>query len=417
MKPNSIMVSLIISVILLTTGCNKDEENKASFPTLYTKTPLTITSNSAVVGGFISSDGGATITERGVCYSSVNQNPLVSDSVYKDGAGTGNYQFNLSDLDSETTYYLRAYALNSKGTGYGNPVSFTTEVEIIAPIAAFIATPVSGAKPLSVSFTDQSTNNPTSWFWDFGDGENSTQQNPGHIYAGIGTYNVQLTVTNSSGTDIEEKNSFIHVSLGSGTVTDIDGNVYETLEIGNQEWMIENLEVTHYRNGDSIPNETVWTQWGLLTTGAYCWYNNDINWKDPYGALYNWYAVVDSRGLCPAGWHTPSDAEWTVLTNYLGGEDEAGGKMKSTRKPPDAHPRWNLPNAGATNKSAFSVLPGGERPNNGVYSEFGSYGFLWSSVEFNSDYAWFRSMNCDNSKVTRLYTNKEKGRSVRCIRD
>ncbi|MBK9358856.1 MAG: PKD domain-containing protein [Bacteroidales bacterium] len=415
MESKLITLCLIIMNILITNGCNKDEEKKETSPILETQTPTSITSNSAVVGGFVSSDGGATITERGVCYSSINPNPTVRDFVISEGNETGNYQCTLPDLDSETTYYAKAYALNTAGIGYGNTVSFTTEVAIIAPVATFTATPDSGAKPLSVSFNDQSTNNPTSWRWDFGDGGNSTQQNPVHIYDEDGTYTVKLTATNNAGSDSEEKNSFIIVTIGPGTVTDIDGNIYQTLEIGNQEWMTENLKVTHYSNGDTIPNVTNYNQWDTLTTGAYCWINHDISWKDIYGALYNWNAVSDNRELCPAGWHIPSDAEWTILTDYLGGEYLIGGKMKSTRTAPDAHPRWDSPNSGASNESGFSGLPGGSFFN-GVF-DVGKRGYFWSSSELMPDNARYIKLEYGSELRYRGYAIKRIGFSVRCLRD
>ncbi|MBK9358859.1 MAG: fibrobacter succinogenes major paralogous domain-containing protein [Bacteroidales bacterium] len=108
--------------------------------------------------------------------------------------------------------------------------------------------------------------------------------------------------------------------------TDFDNNSYPVVTIGDQTWMAENLKVSHYRNGDSIPNVTGYMQWDGLNTGAYCWYDNEISWKDIFGALYNWYAVIDSRGLCPAGWHTPTNTEWTILSDYLGGISIAGVK-------------------------------------------------------------------------------------------
>ena len=151
----------------------------------------------------------------------------------------------------------------------------------------------------------------------------------------------------------------------TGTVTDIDGNTYQTVKIGDQWWMAENLKVTCYRNGDAIPNITDGTTWASLSTGAYCEYNNDINNVATYGRLYNWYAVTDSRNIAPAGWHVPSDAEWKQLEMYLGmsqseadatgwrGTDE-GGKLKEV-----GTMHWNSPNTGATNESGFTALPGG----------------------------------------------------------
>jgi len=203
--------------------------------------------------------------------------------------------------------------------------------------------------------------------------------------------------------------------------TDFDNNFYPVVTIGDQTWMAENLKVTHYQTGDEIPNIIDGPLWSGLSTGAYCWYSNDISWKDAYGALYNWYAVVDSRELCPAGWHTPSNDEWAILTNYLGGEGEVGGKMKSTRTEPNAHPRWNSPNESATNESGFSALPGGSRNNyNGSFSGVGQSSRFWSSsnpspedvvcyflLDGNNGWTW----GCAGDYY------KPQGISVRCIKD
>lgn len=202
-----------------------------------------------------------------------------------------------------------------------------------------------------------------------------------------------------------------------GAIVDFDGNIYQTVTIGTQTWMAENLRVTHYRNGDAIPNVTGNPEWTGLTTGAYCWYNNDISWRDAYGALYIWYTVVDSRGLCPPGWHTPTDAEWTILTDYLGGSSIAGGKMKSTRKEPDAHPRWDSPNTGATNESGFSGLPGGTRNASGTFNDVGPTGYFWSSTGYSSNYAWYRYLNYSNYYVNKSFNYRQRGFSVRCLRD
>jgi uncharacterized protein (TIGR02145 family) len=115
-----------------------------------------------------------------------------------------------------------------------------------------------------------------------------------------------------------------------GTMTDQQGNVYKTIVIGTQEWMAENLKTSIYRNGEAIANVTDGNQWSGLTTGAWCYYENNSQYDCPYGKLYNWFAVSDSRKVCPTGWHVPTQGEWTTLTNYLGGESIAGGKMKST---------------------------------------------------------------------------------------
>ncbi len=171
--------------------------------------------------------------------------------------------------------------------------------------------------------------------------------------------------------------------------------------------MAENLRVTHYRNGDAIPNVT--TAWSGLTTGAYCWYDN-IATNEKYGALYNWYAVVDSRGLCPEGWHVPTDAEWDALINPLGGEYIAGGKMKAISD------LWDSPNIDATNSSSFSGLPGGFRSNTS-FSHLSIYGYWWSSTEYTDTYSWSRRLEDGYGYARDLYRSKWRGLSVRCLRD
>jgi len=202
-------------------------------------------------------------------------------------------------------------------------------------------------------------------------------------------------------------------STGS-EVTDIDGNVYQTIKIGNQIWMAENLKVTHYRNGEAIPNIFDDTDWYYnLSTGAYCNYdNNATNADTSYGRLYNWYAVTDSRNIAPTGWHVATDAEWQTLVDYLGGSSVAGGKMKEA-----GTTHWSSPNTGATNESGFSALPGGYRYGDGTYYDVGYYGYWWSATEYSSDYAWYRGLRYYNSGVSRGYGSKQGGFSVRCVGD
>ena len=210
---------------------------------------------------------------------------------------------------------------------------------------------------------------------------------------------------------------------------DIDGNVYEIVKIGNQVWMAENLKVTHYRNGDPIPNITTNSEWTNLITGAYCDYANDADNVPVYGRLYNWYAVSDSRGLAPEGCHVPTDEEWKQLEMHLGmsrseaddkflrGRDE-GGKLKATGTIEGGDGLWFSPNTGATNESGFSALPGGDRY--GDYGPFFSMGYLarfWSSTELNSYAAWYRRLSNQNSQIYRGNYLKKDGFSVRCVRD
>jgi len=196
--------------------------------------------------------------------------------------------------------------------------------------------------------------------------------------------------------------------------TDIDGNAYNSVTIGTQTWMKQNLNVTHYRNGDAIPNVIDNTAWSNITTGAYCNYENDANVAIYYGRLYNWYSVVDSRNLCPTGWHVPSDAEWTILTDYLGGANIAGSKLKET-----GTLHWNSPNTGATNQSGFTALPGGYRENEGTFYDVKIVGSWWSSTESSVSNAWFRNMYSFDyfPDIDRHDYFKQRGFSVRCLKD
>lgn len=192
-------------------------------------------------------------------------------------------------------------------------------------------------------------------------------------------------------------------------VTDKDGNVYKTVTIGTQEWTSENLNVEHYRNGDLIPQVQNKNEWLNLTTGAWCYYNNDSANGKTYGKLYNWFAVNDSRGLAPEGWHIPGDTEWTILTDFLGGA--VGGKLKATTL-------WQSPNTEATNESGFTGLPGGGRGSNGRFDFIGKFCFFWSASEDVNGTKWNRNLRYNRSDVGRDGGNYEKdGLSVRCVRD
>jgi uncharacterized protein (TIGR02145 family) len=195
-------------------------------------------------------------------------------------------------------------------------------------------------------------------------------------------------------------------------VTDIDGNVYHTITIGTQVWMVENLKTTKYRNGDLICNVTDNAVWVSFTTGAYCNYNNDTNNSASYGMLYNWYAISDRRNIAPIGYHVPSDSEWTTLITYLGGESIAGGKLKEKDTT-----HWKNPNTGATNKTEFTALPGGCRNIGGPFSSVGINGMWLSSTEGDASNGWIRCMEYGDSGAYRYYGSKGGGFSVRCIRD
>jgi len=197
-----------------------------------------------------------------------------------------------------------------------------------------------------------------------------------------------------------------------GTVTDIDGNVYKTVKIGTQWWMAENLSVSRYCNGDSIPDISDSAQWVSLITGARCNYGKDTSMEAIYGKLYNWYSVNDSRGLAPIGWHVPSINEWTILTDYLGGSNVAGGKMKEA-----GISHWQSPNTGATNESGFSALPGGYRYYEGSFDSEGESSCWWSSSIHSGTLPLSWGLNYFHPYIGWNFGNRGYGFSVRCIKD
>ncbi len=198
---------------------------------------------------------------------------------------------------------------------------------------------------------------------------------------------------------------------GDNIVFKVDAttNNLNTIKIGTQTWTTKNLDVTTYRNGEVIPQVQDANEWANLSTGAWCYYENKTANGSSYGKLYNWYAVNDPRGLAPKGTHMPTDNEWTILTDNLGGESQAGTKMKSTTG-------WKN-NGNGTNTIGFAGLPGGYRDINGDFSFVGAYGNWWTSSGFNANATWSRSVEDFNSSVNRRYYYKQNGFSVRCVKD
>jgi len=325
---------LFLLGLSLMIACKKDKpaDNNATIPVLATEAVSEITQTTATAGGGITSDGGALVSARGVCWSML-QNPTVSDGHTSDGSGIGNFVSHLAGLTPNTPYYARAYATNSAGTAYGN------------------------------------------------------------------------------------QQSFITLQLVLDTVSDIDGNIYHVIEIGTQHWFMENLKVTHYRNGDAIPMVTADIQWKTLTTGAFCHYDNNPSNTTLYGELYNLYAITDARNICPQGWHIPADTEWTTLCEFLGGKSIAGGKMKSTGTIEQDNGLWYSPNTGATNSSGFTALPGGYRINYGNFYSLGNVAYFWSSTDTLSLNSWNYILDANNENLNRNFNLKTNGFSVRCCKD
>lgn len=199
-----------------------------------------------------------------------------------------------------------------------------------------------------------------------------------------------------------------------GTVTDIDGNTYQTVKIGTQTWMMENLKVSRYNDGTAIPNVTDNQQWNALGTGAYCVYDNDESNNATYGKLYNWFSVNTGK-LAPAGWHVPTRAEYNTLVQYLGNGNDVGGKMKSTSS------LWDTPNTGADNNSHFSALPGGWRTGSGsgvTYRQLGQNSYFWlSDTAGIQDGGYYFNLGYSTADVYQGYLDKNNGYSIRCVKN
>lgn len=274
------------------------------------------------------------------------------------------------------------------------------------PVANFNADVLSGIPPLTVQFTDHSTNSPTNWQWEFGEGGSSSLQHPSHTYLSSGNYTVILTAGNSHGQTTKERINYINPIVQNpcpGTPSiEYHGQVYNTIKIGGQCWLKENL---NWNTGES-----------------WCYDNNPAN-CEIYGRLYNWHTIMDGaqgsntipsgvQGICPDGWHIPSFDEWDILAQSLGGTSIAGGKMKKA-----GTDDWKNPNEGATNESGFTALPAGMRDNTYSFQDLKKITGYWSTTEGWTDFAekWWLYSNCQDFFY--IDENKNSGLSVRCLKD
>jgi uncharacterized protein (TIGR02145 family) len=198
----------------------------------------------------------------------------------------------------------------------------------------------------------------------------------------------------------------------SDPVTDIDGNIYMTVKIGDQLWMDENLKTTHLNDGTEIPLTKDNDAWRNLTSAGYCWYSNDeASYKDPYGAIYNGFAVMSGK-ICPAGWHVPAIEEWRTLMNFLGDSAKAGGKLKES-----GTSHWLSPNKGADNRTGFTALPAGIRYFEGTFASVLSYSGIWSATEVSDGEEWYAGLYYAEAALITNHRNKKYGLSVRCLKD
>jgi len=416
------VIVCFIATMGLFQGCKK-----STIPELTTVEISDVGLTSAVSGGTIITDGGEEITAKGVCWST-STNPTIADSKTSDGKGSANFTSNIVGLSEGTTYYVRAYATNEVGTAYGNELSFTTNAVTSAVLTTTEVSNVTSTSAVAGgNITDDGGGNITARGVCWGTSPNPTV-NKTTDGTGKGTFTSNITgladgtvyyyrayATNSSGTSYGQEFSFIT------PVTDIEGNVYQTVKIGNQVWMAKNLLTTKYNDDSAIPNVIDNTEWSALKTGAYCWANNnETTYKPLYGALYNWYAVETGK-LCPTGWHVPSDNDYKTMEMSLGmtqdqangtewrGTDE-GSKLKSNNG-------W-LNDGNGSNASGYNALPAGYRYyGDGTTKGLGLITYFWTS-DYNDDLlATFRRLDSEKTTICRDATHKEAGKSIRCVKN
>lgn len=410
-------------------------------PIVLTAEVTDLTANSASCGGDALADGGEEITQKGVCFST-NEDPTLEDSFTNDGFGIGSFESQLTNLTVNTGYYVRAYVTNTNGTFYGSQMSFTTQdglpVVITGEIRAIAATSAEGGGEVSD---------------DGGYAVNdrglclSTEPNPtindDCIQSGSGTgvfncsmefltewtnYYVRAYASNENGTAYGECLSF----TANSPLEDIDGNHYQTVKIGAQVWMKENLRTTRYADGtEMVDGSAEGDISGEYTTPYYFSWNDDSNYAESYGFLYTWSAAMNQeesnntnpgavQGACPDGWHLPSDEDWKELEDALGmaagdlditgwrGSDE-GLQLKATDL-------WGNGGMG-NNDSQFTAIPAGQRKSNGDYSGLGFHAIFWTSTEYYNSSAWFRKLTYSHSGIYRSFDFKSEAASIRCVRD
>ncbi len=338
-------------------------------------------------------------------------------------------------IDNQHSIYVKAYDID------GNSFGSTSIVKISQnspPRAWFSITPECGLSGAVFYFDARETVDTEDgadqlrvrWDWE-GDGIWDTQYNylksESYIYDIPATYNPRIEVMDRDGlTDVEEHQVIVkRAELDyPPTVTDVEGNTYRTIMIGSQLWMAENLKVTRFRDGGSIPLVAKDSRWVKIDSPAYCAYDNSEANIEIHGLLYNWFAVSSGRNIAPTGWHVPTDKEWHILEMHLGmsmkeasSEGFRGTKAgNSIREAGFYH--WDRTDIVADNSSGFSALPSGYRNyKSGGFAHMNQYSYFWTSTEKQDNYAWYRSVNSYSPSIGRSYIFEDNGFSVRCIKD
>ncbi len=445
MKTNSLGKCLLFLIVSLLTGiafvsCQK-EEKLPTTPVVTTTEVSNITSNTATSGGKIITH--APLLSYGLCWST-EANPNIDDNFTIDSLHfNSSFLIYIKGLKGGTKYYLRAYATNINGVGYGNEVSFTTQLATIPEITTATVSNITSTKATSggnitngggatitasgvcwsTSTNPTITNNKTT------DGtEKGEFISPIAGLTPLTTFYLRAYATNSKGTAYGNGISFT-TSSTSTLITDIDGNVYSTVTIGNQVWLQQNLKTTRYSNGDLIGTTTPSSlDISKESTPKYQWaYDGKESNVPLHGRLYTWFAVNESRNVCPTGWHVPSNAEWITLTDYLtnNGYGYGGSRYKIAKSMAytsgwvsDGVTAGNLGNDQASNNSSgFSALPSGFRISTS-FSFAGRGCYWWSATEESTTLAWQGCALWYNSGFIDIgYLDKQDGFSVRCLKD
>ena len=420
--PGLFLIAYILTGTLLMSSCAKDP----TLPVLTTDEVIEITTNSATISGNVTEDGGAEITARGICWGTVTM-PTLSDNFKPSGTGPGKFSCVLSELEPNTTYYVRAFAENSVGIAYGNEVTFKTG--IAAP--SVTTGQVTGVTNNSAVCTGTVTYSGGAPILEKGicwSQAPDPDLDDSHVSVSTGPNTYTCTLTGLSSGSRYYARAYVKNEGGTGygeqvvfttKVVDIEGNMYGTVCIGNQVWMTENLKVLKYNDGSAIPNVTDNDDWKLLTTGAYCWYDNNMNYKNTIGALYNWYAAGTGK-ICPTGWHVPTNEDFNNLELFLGMNPESidlwdwrgtdqGTQLKNTIG-------WKAGENG-TNSSGFCAIPGGYRYGaDGGFNALEKLTYYWCS-ERNDELAWYRRLDGPETGIFKGSTYKRGGKYIRCIKD
>jgi uncharacterized protein (TIGR02145 family) len=363
------------------------------------------------------------IVSRGFCWSPL-PNPTILNNHVEVGKGVGSFSIKQAGFaGGGTKYHARAFAVNSYGVFYGEEKIFFTQFDVPTiqltslkdfglSAFAYINIPDSGGKTITQRGIVYSTT------------ENPTTLND-KILSGTGigefsititgltqktTYFVRAFASNEVGTAYSNQIK-LTTNTASTTISDIEGNTYNTINIGNQIWMTSNLSTSRFRNGVYIPYILNSTQWATTKSPALSFYNHDNNFESNYGKQYNWYAVADPQGLCPVGWHIPTNSDWTILSDNLGGLNLAGGRMKNA-----GTTFWIFPSNG-TNSSGFNGLPGGFRNVDGTFGILLHNAYWWSATDENEQKAFSRSIVYTDNVLSVNSSLKNQGFSVRCLKD